>query len=97
MAKLLETENLGIAFGGLRALSDVTLEIGRGDRRPDRAKRRRKDDGIQPADGCIYAHGGTITPGGQEHRRGKDISDHPRGHRPDLPEYPAVQGYFGDR
>ena len=25
MAKLLETENLGIAFGGLRALSDVTL------------------------------------------------------------------------
>ena len=31
MAKLLETENLGIAFGGLRALSDVTLEIGRGE------------------------------------------------------------------
>lgn len=31
MAKLLETENLGIAFGGLRALSDVTLKIGRGE------------------------------------------------------------------
>ena len=31
MAKLLETENLGIAFGGLRALSDVTLGIGRGE------------------------------------------------------------------
>ena len=31
MAKVLETENLGIAFGGLRALSDVTLEIGRGE------------------------------------------------------------------
>ena len=31
MAKLLETENLGIAFGGLRALSDVTLELGRGE------------------------------------------------------------------
>ncbi len=48
---ILECRHLGIDFGGLAAVKDFNMAIGRtGDRRPHRPKRRGQDYGVQSAD-----------------------------------------------
>ena len=43
---VLKAVHLGISFGGLKAVDDFNMEIGR-------SERSRKDDCIQPSDGCL--------------------------------------------
>ena len=45
---LLEIEKLSLAFGGLRAISELDLEVNdQRDRQRDRPQRRRQVDGLQ--------------------------------------------------
>ena len=47
---LLEVKNLGISFGGLRAVNGFDISIEKDSSvRPDRSERRGKDDCIQPS------------------------------------------------
>ena len=47
---MLKITNLGISFGGLRAVDDFNIEIEKGEAlRPYRTQRRRKNHGFQPA------------------------------------------------
>ena len=51
---VLECIDLGITFGGLKAVDNFNVTIG--DLRPHRAERRGQDHGLQPAHQGLSAH-----------------------------------------
>ena len=92
-APVLEASRLGIDFGGLTAVDDFTLTIGRteiaGLIGPNGAGKTTVFNLLT----SVYQHPGQHphqwdANGGQVHPSGQ-----PHGHRPYLPEYPAVQRY----
>lgn len=88
---VLEAKNLGIAFGGLRALQDVQFSIGEkeiiGLIGPNGAG---KTTVFNLLTGCVCSHGGDHHPRKPEHCWEKDVPDHAGGNLPHIPKYPFV-------
>ncbi len=64
---ILECINLGIQFGGLKAVEDFDLTIGRTEiAGSHRTQRRRQDHGVQPADQGVPAHPRYHPPDGKD-------------------------------
>ena len=93
---LLEVDHVTLRFGGVVALNDVNFEIRRGrDPRPDRSQRRRQDHLLQRDDRRLHAHGRHDPVQGPGDRGHQAAQDQPAGHRPDVPEHPALPGDVG--
>lgn len=93
---LLEVKELGIDFGGLRALTDVDLTIDAGEIvgliGPNGAG---KTTVFNLLTGVYTPTRGAHPVRRQEHYRQEALSDYPDRYSPDLSEHPALQGDVG--
>ena len=89
---LLQTKDLTVKFGGLTALDSVTFDIRRGEILgmigPNGAGKTTCFNAIT---GVYRPTSGSVIFDGAPARPHQAAPDHPKGHRPHLPEHPAVR------
>ena len=95
---VLEVRDLSVRFGGIRAVSGVSLAVRRGrDPLDHRPERRRKDHHLQRRHGPLPADRRRGPPPGPPDLRPPAPRARPDGRRPDLPEHPALPRPHGRR
>ena len=98
MAHLVDAQNVTMQFGGLKAVSDVTLHIDEGEIvaliGPNGAG---KTTFFNMLTGIYTPTEGTLTFNGTSRRRHEAARDRAAGHRPHVPEHPPVPEHDGAR